>query len=328
MTQAHDWEPSCSMALMRFRAQMLSELRAFFFDKDVMEVETPLLCQGIGTDPNLDFFKFQNTQFLPTAPLFLQTSPEFAMKRLLAAGSGSIFQICKAFRNGEAGRFHNPEFTMLEWYRVGFDLQQLMDEIDELLHFLLDRYLPLGKTERITYAAAFREHAGIDPLHFNLAEYIECSRINQLIDAETICGADYQMWLDFLFSHLVQPSLSKHSVCMIYDYPACQASLARLKPENPRVAERVEVFINGIELGNGYYELSDAVEQQRRFEKEINERKRKGFPTMGKDQRFLSALTSGLPDCSGMAIGLDRVLMLMAGCTDIKQVLTFPINNA
>jgi elongation factor P--(R)-beta-lysine ligase len=316
------------MQLLRLRAQMLSEIRSFFANKGILEVETPLLCHGIGTDPNLNFFKFESTASFHSEAFFLQTSPEFSMKRLLAAGSGSIFQICKAFRQGELGGVHNPEFTMLEWYRVGFNLQQLMAETAELLYFLLNGYLPLKDTQFIPYASVFKEYTSVDPLQFKRMEYVQCARANQLIDAEQLCGENHSMWLDFLFSYLVQPALSKHSLYMIYDYPACLASLARLKADNPLLSERVEVFINGIELGNGFHELCDAKEQQHRFESEIIARKRNGLPMVVKDDRFLAALASGLPDCSGMAIGLDRVLMLMAGYSDIQQVLAFPINNA
>ena len=236
------WEPTCALELLSLRAEMLGRLRAFFASEDVLEVETPLLGQGIGSDPHLDFFSVSHSLGLQESALFLQTSPEFAMKRLLAAGSGSIFQICKAFRDGEAGRLHNPEFTLLEWYRLDYDLAQLMQETAELLHGLLDAYIPLDATERFSYTDVFRQYTGIDALQFDLQAYCRCAEGYGLPEAAELCGTDHHLWLDFLFSHMVQPFLGRNAICMVYDYPACQAALARLKPEDTRLAERVEVF--------------------------------------------------------------------------------------
>lgn len=316
------------MELLRLRAQMLEDIRRFFSAKGVMEVETPLLCQGTGTDPNLAFFHSRYQLPPQEITLYLQTSPEFAMKRLLVAGSGSIYQICKSFRNGEQGRLHNPEFTILEWYRVGYKLEQLMDEIEALLLRLL-RDCPLSDvSERIRYADIFNQYTGVDPLVFSLTDYRNCARDNNLLEAEQLCGQDHALWLDFLFSHLVQPQLGKNALCLVYDFPACQASLARLNSEDPRVAERVEVFVQGIELGNGFFELTDPVVQEQRFENELAQRQQDGLPVPGKDLRFLSALKSGLPDCAGMALGLDRLLMIVSGHSNIENVLAFPISRA
>ena len=307
---------------------MLEDIRGFFFAKGVMEVETPLLCRGTGTDPNLAFFH-SHYHFTPQErTLYLQTSPEFAMKRLLAAGSGSIFQICKAFRNGEQGRLHNPEFTILEWYRMGYNLEQLMDEIEALLQGLLTKTSFSEASERFRYADVFQNQTGIDPLVFSLVDYRNCARDNNLLEAEQLCGQDHALWLDFLFSHLVQPQLGKNTLCLVYGFPACQASLARLNSEDPRVAERVEVFVQGIELGNGFFELTDPVIQEQRFDNELAQRQQDGLPVPGKDMRFLSALKSGLPDCAGMALGLDRLLLIMSGHSAIENVLAFPISRA
>ena len=322
------WEPSCALELLPLRAEMLGRIRAFFASEDVLEVETPLLGQGIGSDPHLDFFSVNHSLSLQDTALFLQTSPEFAMKRLLAAGSGSIFQICKAFRDGEAGRLHNPEFSMLEWYRLDYDLGQLMAETAELLHDLLDGYVPLAVEERFSYAEVFGQYTGIDAQQFDVSDYRRCAEGHGLPEAAELCGSDHALWLDFLFSHLVQPFLGRNSICMVHDYPACQAALARLKPEDSRLAERVEVFVNGLELGNGYRELTDVREQRRRFLQDAAARSQRGLPAATVDERFLAALDAGLPDCSGMAIGLDRVLMLIAGCSEIDAVLTFPVARA
>lgn len=325
---ATDWQPSASLQHLRRRAQLLQKIRAFFAVKDVLEVETPLLCHGIGSDPNLDFF----TTFYSSPPheqtLFLQTSPEFAMKRLLAAGSGSIYQICKAFRNGEAGRYHNPEFTLLEWYRVGFDLSALMDEITELLQYLGEGIPFWQQAERYSYSELFQRYTGLDALTFSLDAYRQGAAHLELLDAERLCGEDHALWLDLLFSHRVQPYLGQDALCLVYDYPARQSSLARAKPGQPELVERVEIFIRGVELGNGFYELTDAEEQERRFTAEIETRRRLGLPITTPDRRLLAALQSGLPDCAGIAIGLDRLLMLLNDCAHIDAVLAFPIGRA
>ncbi len=323
-----DWAPSCPLERLRLRARMLDKIRRFFSARDVLEVETPLLSRGIGTDPNLDFFSTPST-FLPEAPeLFLQTSPEFAMKRLLAAGSGSIYQISKAFRKGERGRYHNPEFTLLEWYRLDFDLSRIMQESGELLLYLLEDCFPIDAIKRLSYQQLFREYTGLEALQFDLSAYNDCAKLNNLPDAERICGMDHAAWLDFLFANLVQPGFEPHSLYFVYNYPACLPSLARRHPENDKLVERVEIFINGIELGNGYHELSDAQEQLRRFTGDCQLRERNGQRPVTPDQRLLDALAAGLPDCSGMALGLDRILMLASGSASIDEVLAFPVNRA
>ncbi|PPD31391.1 MAG: EF-P lysine aminoacylase GenX [Methylomonas sp.] len=322
------WRPAAELRQLRQRAQLLAAIRQFFAQRDVLEVETPLLCRATGTDPNLDFFTSQFHSPPHYSTLFLQTSPEFAMKRLLAAGSGSIYQICKAFRNGEAGRFHNPEFTILEWYRVGFDLQQLMDETAELLLSLLRNSMPPLSIRQTSYQQMFAEVTGLDALAFDRSDYADFAKAHNLVDADGLCRDDHALWLDFLFSHCVQTVMPKQVVFLVYDYPAIQSSLARLNRQDARTSERFEVFINGIELGNGFFELSDAAEQSARFEREIGYRQQQGLPAVVKDQLFLDALQSGLPDCSGIAIGIDRLLMIVSGCQTIEQVLAFPISNA
>lgn len=322
-----DWRPTCSLELMRLRAQMLAEIRQFFAERLVLEVETPLLSHSIGTDPQLEFFTTEHCSLPLRQTLFLQTSPEFAMKRLLAAGSGSIYQIGKAFRNGESGRFHNPEFTMLEWYRVGFTLPQLMNEIAELIAGLFSGQ-SLQETQRVSYQEVFCSFTGLDPLVFSYQDYCAFARECQLFEAVDICGHDHAVWLDFIFSHKVQPYLGDNALCMVYGYPACQSSLARINEQCSLITDRVELFINGIELGNGYYELADAEEQSRRFDKELAIRQQHKLPVFVKDKRLVSALESGLPDCSGVAIGLDRLLMLLSGSASIEDVLSFPIHRA
>lgn len=310
------------------RAEILSSIRQFFSDKQVLEVETPLLGNAIGCDPGLDYFSTQSSLAAPVSPQFLQTSPEFAMKRLLAAGSGCIYQICKAFRDGESGRFHNPEFTMLEWYRLDFDLEQLMDETASLLMMLLSSSIAIKAVEKISYQAIFQQHTGIDPINASLAEFSAYARRLKFFEAEQLCGSDRSCWLDFLFSHQVQVALDQQTITMVYGYPACQAALARLQTGNPNIADRFEVFINGVELGNGYYELSDYSEQKQRFDTERSLRQSRGKVAPAADQRLLAALKHGLPDCSGIALGLDRVLMLKTGAVHIDEVLSFCMQRA
>ncbi|SJM95232.1 Elongation factor P--(R)-beta-lysine ligase [Crenothrix polyspora] len=317
------------MAVLQLRAQVLQEIRQFFLKKAVLEVETPLMSHAVGTDPQLAFFTTQYRAVPVQQRLFLQTSPEFAMKRLLAAGSGSIYQICKAFRNGESGRFHNPEFTLLEWYRVGFSLPMLMDDVDELIvQLFVQRGQPLAQTQRFSYQVIFKQYTGLDALSFDYGDYCRYALESQCAEAVTLCGKDHVLWLDFLFSHYIQPHLGKNRLCMVYDYPACQSSLARIKPGNPQLVERVELFINGIELGNGYCELTDAKEQDKRFNDEITLRQQKNLPQSIKDQHLIDALTAGLPECSGIAIGLDRLLMVLSESRAIEDVLSFPTHRA
>ncbi|SJM96233.1 Elongation factor P--(R)-beta-lysine ligase [Crenothrix polyspora] len=315
--------------MLRLRAQMIQQIRQFFLKKAVLEVETPLLSHAVGTDPQLAFFTTRYCATPIEQTLFLQTSPEFAMKRLLAAGSGSIFQICKAFRNGESGRFHNPEFTLLEWYRVGFNLPALMDEVAELINQLaVQCHQVLAATQRSSYSSVFKQYTGLDALRFDYDAYCRYALGQQCSEALTLCGEDHVLWLDFIFSHYIQPHLGENHLCMIYDYPACQSSLARIKPNNPLLAERVELFINGVELGNGYYELIDSKEQDKRFNDEIALRYQQKLPESIKDQRLIDALNAGLPECSGIAIGLDRLLMVLSDSRSIDDVLSFPTHRA
>ena len=293
-----------------------------------MEVETPLLCQASGTDPYLQ--PFTPTLLKPGqtkgAGLYLQTSPEFAMKRLLASGSGSIYQICKAFRNEESGRHHNPEFTLLEWYRIGFGIDELIEEIEALLVALFYGKRDLAPAKRITYRHLFRETTGADPIYADLQVFNEYAKRHNIGEASAICGDNRNLWLDLLFSHIIQPQLDRGRAYFVVDYPACLPSLARKKLGDETVVERVEVFLDGLELGNGYQELADAAEQENRFDDDLTVRQKAGLPLPQKDQRLLDALAHGLPDCSGVAIGLDRLLMLMTGSDDIAQVLAFPVS--
>lgn len=324
-----DWRPTCDLTALRARALLLRAIRRFFEERGVLEVETPLLCRATGSDPHLQAFatRYMQPGEHEGIPLYLQTSPEFAMKRLLAAGAGSIYQICKAFRNEESGRYHNPEFSLLEWYRVSFGLDELIAEIDDLLTLLFVD-LHLHASRRVTYHDLFQEYAGIDPFTAELGEFVRCAEHHGLPEAPALCGEDRALWLDLLFSHLIQPHLEQNRLIFVYDYPACLPSLARRKAGATEIVERVEVFLNGQELGNGFHELADADEQERRFDVDLAIRHRHGLTVPAKDQRLLAALTFGLPDCAGVALGLDRILMLATGVDAIDGVLSFPVERA
>ncbi len=254
---------------------------------------------------------------------YLQSSPEFAMKRLLAAGSGPIYQICRAFRDAESGRLHNPEFTLLEWYRPGVDHHGLMEELDTLMIRVLG---PTGTTRRLTYREAFVEHGGLDVFEASTHALLARAEDSGL----TLSGdspVERDMLLDFLFSHVVQPALGDGRV-YVYDFPASQAALARVRATRPPVAERFELFLNGIEIANGYHELADADEQRQRFAADGVARKRLGLAQMPVDERLLAALTHGLPDCAGVAVGLDRLFMIAAGESSIQAMMAFPVARA
>lgn len=324
------WKPVCSLDQLRQRAELNARIRQFFAQRGVLEVETPLLGQHGVTDPGLQPFTtvFKLPGQSEGRSLYLQSSPEYAMKRLLAAGSGAIYQICKAFRNEESGRQHNPEFTLLEWYRTGFSLTDLMQEAEDLVGALAVGALPLRPPERIRYVDAFSRHLGLDPLIATPADFALVAEAWGLPEAAGLCGEDRAVWLDLLFSYFVQPHLDQERVTCVHHYPACLPSLARADPADGRLVERVEVFLSGMELGNGFHELTDAGEQERRFDRDLQQRQRQNLPLPAKDERLLQALRAGLPDCSGMALGLDRLLMALTGRLSLDEVLAFPVDRA
>ncbi|MCK4742711.1 MAG: elongation factor P--(R)-beta-lysine ligase [Sulfuriflexus sp.] len=311
------WRPTASLDVLKKRAELLRQIRAFFYARDVLEVDTPALSVAGNTDPNIESFRTDYTGPGNTNTLYLHTSPEFSMKRLLAADSGAIYQLCKVFRNGEAGRQHNPEFTMLEWYRPDFDHHQLMNEVAELINDVL------GKKEvlKISYQQAFIEHAGIDPLDTNQNALKKCAQQNGLEKVIGMDEASVDDWLDLLIDQVVVPKLGRGRV-FIYDYPASQAALAEISESDSRVAERFELFIDGVEIANGFHELTDVVEQRQRFESENKKREEVGLSKLPIDENLLAALEEGLPDCAGVAIGIDRLLMIVAGVDSISDVVT------
>jgi lysyl-tRNA synthetase class 2 len=256
-------------------------------------------------------------------PFFLHTSPEYAMKRLLAAGSGDIYQICHVVRGLERGRQHNAEFTLIEWYRVGFSLDQLMTEVDTLVRHLLGDVAFTMSSERLTYREAFLRELHLDPFTASLAELAEAARSIGFAD-----GAQRDELLELLMGALVGPRLGRNALTYVHGYPASQAALARLNPDDPRSALRFELYCKGVELANGFQELASATEQRARFERDNEERQRLGLPSDEIDGRLLAALEAGLPECAGVALGFDRTLMLAAAADHIDQVLTFPTERA
>ncbi len=318
-----DWRPSASLETLRRRAELLARLRGFFAARGVLEVETPLLQAATVTDLHLHSLSVPLDVPLASRRMYLQTSPEYAMKRLLAAGSGAIYQICKAFRDGEAGSSHNPEFTMLEWYRPGFDHHALMDEIDELLAEVLGA----SAAERSTYGEVFERHLGIDPHRVSL-DHLERAAAERGIELAGAGPADRDGWLQLLMSCVIEPRLGRGRPSFVFDFPASQAALARLRLGDLPVAERFEVYVEGVELANGFHELADAGEQRRRFEADLAQRRDSGLDDVPIDERLLAALEAGLPDCAGVAFGVDRLLMLVTGAEDLRDVVSFPIDRA
>ena len=318
-----DWKPTASIENLLKRAEIMRQIRQFFTDRGVLEVETPVLSEFSVTDIHLSTF---STQFLaPFASeaktLHLMTSPAYHMKRLLAAGSGAIFQLCKVFRNEEAGHRHNPEFTMLEWYRPYFDMYRLINEVDDLLQQILD----CPPAESFSYQFVFQTHVGIDPLSATKAQLVEKARKHGLQ-----CEDDEMRdtLLQFLFSEVVEPNIGKTCPIAVYHFPSTQAALAQVSSEDHRVAERFEFYYQGLELANGFHELSDAQEQMRRFNADNLEREKMGLPQQQLDSRFLAALNAGLPNCSGVALGVDRLIMLALGAKSIEEVISFGIDHA
>jgi len=319
------WEPTTTHEARVARASLLRTIREFFYTRDVLEVDTPLLSNGTVTDEHLDAFEtpFQFSASGKPTSLFLQTSPEYAMKRLLCAESGSIYQICKAFRHEGEGRWHNPEFTMLEWYRVGFDHFELMQEVDALLM----ETLATQPSDKLTYQNAFLQHVGLDPLDTTDAALLNAMRENS-IDIHQPELLSFDSKLQLLFSYCVEPHIGQHTPCFIYDFPASQAALAKINPDDARVAQRFEVYFQGAELANGFNELSAPKEQRARFEEDNAKREASGLPVKPIDELFLDALEAGLPSCAGVALGVDRLLMLKTQATHIKQVINFPVSRA
>lgn len=320
-----NWQPTASIEQLKSRAKVIQTIRQFFANRDVLEVDTPAMSHATVTDIHLHTFQteFVGPGYADGRKLYFMTSPEFHMKRLLAAGSGCIYQICKSFRNEENGRYHNPEFSMLEWYRVGFDHHQLMDEMDELLQLVLG----CGDAQRMSYQQAFLTVLGVCPLEASL---IELKRVAAELGLSDIAEPeqDRDTLLQLLFSIGVEGKIGQDVPAFVFDFPASQAALAKINPQDPRVADRFEVYFNGIELANGFHELDNPAEQLKRFEEDNLKREEMGLAPQPIDHHLIEALKAGLPDCAGVALGIDRLIMLSLGCDHIDQVTAFPFPRA
>jgi lysyl-tRNA synthetase class 2 len=319
------WQPSASWDVLQKRAQLITRLRQFFVERGILEVETPVLSAATVTDPHVIGIPalFKAIGSSEEKIYYLQTSPEYAMKRLLAAGSGPIFQITKSFRQGEVGQKHNPEFTMLEWYRPGFDHHALMDEMDALLQMILQT----PSSERWSYHAIFEHFLGINP-HSASIEVLEKCAKEKNIELHNAC-LDRDSWLDLLMTHCIEPHMGITQPVFLYDFPVSQAALAKIRfDETPPVASRFEVYFKGIELANGFHELQNAEEQEKRFIQNLQYRSTHQLPSVEIDKRFLAALHYGLPDCAGVALGVDRLMMLALGCHTISDVVSFDFSRA
>jgi lysyl-tRNA synthetase class 2 len=319
---AGNWQPTAAIDTLKRRAQLLADVRRFFAARQVMEVETPILSQAAPTAPYLDSFK---AQYLPPGSephtYYLQTSPEFPMKRLLAAGSGDIYQIARVFRNGELGRLHNPEFTMLEWYRPALDYHGLMDEVDALLQEVAG----LPAALRFSYQQLFQQYLDLDP---SLAEEDSLKRaaLRSIQGLPEGWQSDRDGWLEMLMSEVIEPALSElKRPVIVYDFPSSQAQLARIVTDESgaSVAARFEVYAGGLELANGYDECLDAAELEQRFKADNRQRQQQGKSLMPLDVRLLAAIEQGLPPCTGVALGLDRLMLLVTGLNQLEAVQSF-----
>jgi lysyl-tRNA synthetase class 2 len=340
--QSEDWRPSASRARLSGRAALLRRTREFFAERAVLEVDTPLVVNAPVTEVHIHSASVRlagepgdaAAGAAPAGLLFLHTSPEYAMKRLLAAGSGDIYQICHVVRSFECGRLHNPEFTLIEWYRIGYSLGQLMDEVEALVRALLGRLAPHA-SERLSYRDAFLRELGLDPLTASEDALAQAAQPLGFRGAAAgpdrggvHVGTSRDEWLELLMGGIVGPRLGQQALTFVHGYPATQAALARLDPADARVAERFELYCAGIELANGFHELAAPAEQRARFAHDNDRRQQLGLPVLPPDERLLAALAAGLPDCTGVALGFDRVAMLALGATHIDEVLPFPTTRA
>lgn len=305
------WKPDADSKALDARAAMMGRVRGFFAQRNVREVETPVLSHAANSDPAIGQFETREPH------MWLRTSPEYAMKRLLAAGSGDIFELARVFRRGESGRYHNQEFTMLEWYRQAWTYLQLMDEVVALIrHCLPDKLL---QETRLSYREAFSRYTGLDPYTSTIDDFSAFIRAKQL-QVPDLSRAEI---LDLVISHFIQTEFPENALTVVFDYPADQAALARIRQDDPPVAERFEVFLGKTELANGYQELTNATEQRSRFDHENRLRQKNGMSTGPVDERLISALQEGLPECSGVALGFDRLLMVSLSAGSLADVLAF-----
>lgn len=310
---------------LHLRARLYALIRDFFAARGVLEVETPMLSAAGNTEPNIESFstRFHGHVDAGARERWMRTSPEYPLKRLLAAGVGDCYELGRVFRNGEAGGRHNPEFTMLEWYRVGWDHHQLMEETIALVEAAL---ATVGRRAEVCvegYRQLFIDELGIDPAHAPV-EQLRAALTGHYIDPEGLTRDD---WLDLLITHRLQPGFPANRITVIHDYPASQCALAKVRPGDPPLAERFELYLGRYELANGYHELNDAAEQRRRFERDNAVRRGRGQREVPMDEHLLAVLDA-MPDCAGVALGIERLLMCLVGTDAIADVLSFPFSEA
>ena len=322
------WQPTAGIEALRLRARLNAAMRAFFADRGVLEVETPVLSRGGNTEPNIAPFSLEFSGRTDGAPRtrWLRTSPEHALKRLLAAGTGDCYELGRVFRDGEAGGRHNPEFTMLEWYRVGWNHRRLAGEAAELVRAALAMVGRDARLEHVAYRDLYRDRLGLDP--FLAPEDALRAAVGDVVLDPRDLGRDD--WLDLLMTHRLQPGFDPAVMLAVHDWPATQCALARLRrgDDGIAVAERFELYLGPVELANGYHELTDADEQRARFGRDLVVREGRGAPRPPLDEAFLAALAEGLPACAGVALGVDRLLMAMLGTERIADVLAFDFGRA
>ncbi len=317
MNTPENWRPSATLDALQARARLLQDIRTYFSARDVMEVETPLLSATANTDPGINSIGTDSGHYL-------RTSPEFPLKRLLAAGSGDIFELGRVFRAGESGRNHNPEFTMLEWYRLGFSYHTLMDDVARLVRHCGAGRFDQWPEERLSYRQLFKRHLDLDPFTADISELAAAASKHGIDDIDL----DQKQWLDLLISLVIQPALPEKNLTLVYDFPADQAALAHIREDTPAVAERFELYLGRIELANGYQELTDAMEQKSRFDADNATRKDRGEPIYKMDTNLIAALDHGLPKCAGVALGVDRLLMAIYGVEKLEEILAFKFSRA
>lgn len=321
-----DWRPSATVDTLRLRARLNATIRTFLAQRGVLEVETPVMSRAGNTDPNIASFSVDFSGRTDGAPRrrWLRTSPEFPLKRLLASGVGDCYELGRVFRDGEAGGRHNPEFTMLEWYRLGINHVALAREAAALV---LEALALVGRTATVretTYATLYHDLLGIDA-HRAPVDELRGALGDVHIDPDGLTRDD---WLDLLMTHRIQPAFAADAIVVVHDYPASQCALARIREGDPPVAERFELYLGPLELANGYHELADAAEQRRRFERDGEMRRARGDRQVPMDEPLLQALQAGLPGCAGVALGVDRLLMAMLGTSRIADVLAFDFARA
>jgi lysyl-tRNA synthetase class 2 len=323
-----DWQPTAGIEALRLRARLSAAMRAFFAERGVLEVETPVLSRGGNTEPNIAPFSLEFSGRTDGAPRtrWLRTSPEYALKRLLAAGVGDCYELGRVFRDGEAGGRHNPEFTMLEWYRVGWDHRRLAEETADLVRAALALVDRDARLEHVAYRDLYRERLGLDPF-VATEDALRAALGDVVVDPRGLVRDD---WLDLLMTHRLQPGFDPAVMLAVHDWPATQCALARLRRgvDGIAVAERFELYLGPMELANGYHELTDVAEQRARFERDLVVRGGRGAAQPPLDEAFLAALAHGLPTCAGVALGVDRLLMAMLGTERIADVLAFDFGRA